>query len=236
VIWPALDGFWKFDGSAITMIPCPIFDWFQQNMHTKVTRFFMAGTYNGAFQELWWSFPSSEQAIETGQNNLLVVYNFQEQWWSIGKLARNCGIPGTSTHYPIMCGMYNVYRHEYGNTYPDVEELPWIQSGAINVGKGKVFATIKQLLVDTDAGLEDVTYQISTNRGRYLDTGDPIHRRIGPAKTARKRGVIDYRISGRDFYLRMASQPGRKLWSFGEGQFVLAPRGKRSARAGTDPL
>ena len=98
-------------------------------------------------------------------------------------------------------------------------------------------ATTKQLLVDTDADLDTVSYQIFATKGRYKDAPErtkgpklpstAVHH-SGPRCRALSagQGKIDYRISGRDFSVKMQTL-GQKPWSFGQGQVVVTPRGKR---------
>jgi len=97
-------------------------------------------------------------------------------------------------------------------------------------------ATTKQILVDTDAELDAVSYQLFATKGRYKDAPE---RTLGPRIPATRRndatgalrnqqGKIDYRITGRDFSVRMQSV-GQKMWSFGTGQVIITPRGKRGA-------
>ena len=223
VIWPALDGFWQFDGSAVSQVTCPILDWFQQNYDDRATRAHMAGWFNGAASEIWWCYPSRGQT----ENNKLIVYNFQERWWSIGELSRTCGYPGTLAAYPIMASTTKIYRHEKGNMYPGAE-LPWIRSGMVSpdgTGTGAIRGTTKQIIVDTDAPLNAVSYQLISTKGRF----EGAQEYTKGMKLPRLQGKIDYRISGRDFALKMQSTTAGLAWSFGKGMIVIQPRGQTQA-------
>jgi hypothetical protein len=230
VMWPAADGFWRFDGSQIQSVPCPILDWFQEQYDPISTRAHMAGWFNGSFSEIWWCFPSTGSMNE---NDTLIVYNFRESWWSIGKLKRTCGIPGTSNSYPLMASAGQIYRHEKGHFYPGADELPWIRSGAFGLEKGTVIATTRQLIVDTDADLDAVSYEIIATRGRFQGTPEYSG---GPRTPATRRylrapitdqGKIDYRITGRDFSVKMQMLTS-KPWTFGQGLVMVTPRGRRA--------
>jgi hypothetical protein len=221
VMWPALDGFWQFDGSAVSQVPCSVLDWFQQTLDDRATRAHMAGWFNGAASEVWWCFPSKGKV----ENNKLIVYNFEERWWSIGELNRTCGYPGSLAAYPVMATTNKIYRHEKGNTYPGAE-LPWIRSGQMSPdGAGKMRATTKQLLVDTDAPLNAVSYELIATKGRFAGA---VEYTKGP-KLPRLQGKIDYRVTGRDFAVKMASTAAGLAWSFGQGQILLAARGTKLA-------
>lgn len=226
VMWPALDGFWMFDGSAVSQVPCSVLDWFQKNLDDRATRARMAGWFNGAASEVWWCFPTKGNS----ENNKLIIYNFEERWWSIGFLSRSCGFPGSAVGYPVMASPERVYRHEFGYRYPGALELPWVRSGQLNPdGGGKVRSTTKQILVDTDAPLNAVTYQIIATKGRFAGAQE-YTLPVNPARLPREQGKIDYRISGRDFALKLASTAIAAVpWSFGQGTIMLAPRGARQA-------
>jgi hypothetical protein len=239
VMWPAPDGFWRFDGSSIAQVPCPILDWFQQTYDDAATRSYMGGWYNGFTSELWWCFPHKPLPGEPAASHpdTLIVYNFQEKWWSIGKLRRVCGYPGSIRGYPIMASETTVYRHERGHVYPDCPDLPWIRSGYFGIENGTVMATTKQLLVDTEADLDTVSYQLFAAKGRYKDAPErtkgpkvPLYRWIHPKTSDTMwrggQGKIDYRISGRDFSVKM-QMLAPKEWSFGQGQVLVTPRGRR---------
>jgi hypothetical protein len=238
VMWPSLDGFWRFDGSQIQQVQCPVLDWFQETSDDTQTRLYMAGWLNGVNSEIWWCFPRKPEGNEPAarENNTLIVYNFREQWWSIGKLARTCGIAGMSLGYPLMASVDTVYRHEKGHVYPDPDpnfELPWIRSGAIGLSGGINMATTKQILVDTDAELDAVSYQLFATKGRYQDAPErtkgpklPATRRTHTLDVRNQQGKIDYRLTGRDFSIKMQTM-GQKSWTFGTGQVIVTSRGKR---------
>jgi len=238
VTWAAADGFYRFDGSAIQVIPCPILDWFQQSYDEIATRAHMSGWYNGAFAEIWWGFPRKADAGAplAVENDTLIIYNPQEGWWSIGHdVKRTCGVSGTLISYPLMAGGGYIYRLEKGLDYPDTLERPWIRSGFFGLDKGVTMATTRQILVDTDADLEVVSYQLFATKGRYNNaperTGGPKvpvlrHSYDEYEGNVHGQGKIDYRISGRDFSVRMQMMAA-KPWSFGEGLITIMPRGRR---------
>ena len=234
VMWPAADGFWRFDGTQVQPVVCAVLDWFQQTYEEKATRAYMGGWFNGANSELWWCFPAKGSA----ENDTLIIYNYQEKWWSLGKLKRNCGVAGSLVGYPLMASSTTIYRHERGNKYPDLAELPWIRSAFTNIEGGVMMATTKQLVVDTDADLDAVSYQLFATKGRYKNAPERTKgAKLPSARRLNTQGKIDYRISGRDFAVKMATQPHpqpdgsilAKTWTFGQGHVVVAGRGKRGA-------
>lgn len=230
VVWPAQDGFWMFNGNSIGPLPCTLLDWWQDVRDNRETRRHMASVYNGAQSELWFFFPVQGAS----ENTHVMIYNFDEGWWSKAEMSRSCGFPGNITNYPFMGSIRRLYRHEFGNTYPDLPNdpaeptqplLPYIVSGAINLEEGSQLMTTRQFLLDTDADLDAVELQIYALKGRHK--GAVI--RTKGLKRPRTQGKIDYRLTGRDFVLRLRSSALLKPWTFGQGKLLLGARGRRGA-------
>ena len=246
VIWPAADGFWHFDGNTIKQVKCTVLDWFQQTYDFAMTRTFMTGFFNGNASELWWSFPSQLWVTdETGQrvkgppnqqNDMTIIFNFEEGWWSKAQIGRTAGSPGTMVYYPYMANGKLLYRHEKGNLYdaadilldphqdppdPDRRNLPWVRSGAVNIATGKQMATTKQIWVDTDAPVDAVGYELFSIKGRYSQ--EP---RSKGLKIPRVPGKIDYRLTGRDFFIKLQSMRDGVTWTHGQSHLLMAPRGR----------
>jgi hypothetical protein len=111
--------------------------------------------------------------------------------------------------------------------YPGAE-LPWIRSGMVSpdgTGAGATRGTTKQIIVDTDAPLNAVSYQIISTKGRFEGAQEYTK---GP-KLPRLQGKVDYRISGRDFALKMQSTSAGLAWSFGKGLITINQRGGTQA-------
>ncbi len=247
VIWPAADGFWSFDGNAIRQVKCTLLDWFQQTYDFEMTRMNMTGFFNGQTSELWWSFPS--QRYITGVdgvvkrepnpvNDFTLVYNFEEGWWTKAQIGRTAGCPGTMVYYPYMANGTQLYMHEKGNFYaaedirldphqdppdPDRRNLPWVRSGAVNIGTGKQMATTKQIWIDTDAPFDAVGYELFAIKGRYSQ--EP---RSKGLKIPRVPGKVDYRITGRDFFIKLQSLKDGVTWTHGQSHLLLSPRGRNA--------
>ena len=246
VIWPTADAFWHFDGNTIRQVKCSVLDWFQQTYDFEMTRANMSGFFNGNSSELWWSFPSQRWVIdETGQrvkgppnltNDYTIIYNFEEGWWSKAQIGRTAGCPGTMVYYPFMANGTYLYRHEKGNYYaaedilldphqdppdPDRRNLPWVRSGAVNVATGKQMATTKQIWIDTDAPLDAVGYELFAIKGRFSQ--EP---RSKGLKVPRTPGKLDYRITGRDFFLKLQSMKDGVTWTHGQSHLLMSPRGR----------
>jgi hypothetical protein len=231
VMWPATDGFWLFTGTAVTSVPCTILDWWQQTRCEVNTRRRMVGLYLGAQSELWFFFPERSQP----ENTHVIIYNFDEKWWSKGMLSRSAGFPGTIANYPFLTSIRKVYRHEKGSIYgsdlpmdplePTRTLYPYVLSGAINFDQGDKFMMMRQILMDTESDRDAVEVEVFASKGRNSDEDVYSKGRRRP----RPGGKVDYRLTGRDFAIKLSSAPMLKPWTLGQLKFVFATRGNRGA-------
>jgi hypothetical protein len=222
LIWPSLDGFWEFNGTTVAPIDCDVLDWFQRNINARYATVRTSGMFLGNQTECWWFFPSQEQR----ENDRYVVYNPQEKWWTIGRLTRTCGVAGSTLSYPYMSDGLNVYRHEYGRFYYDAPELPYAQSGALQIADGDRRLTITRGIVDTRAPAGDVLFSFNTKAHRIMNGTPPVLTK-GPYRV-REDGKLDLRVTGRDITMRISSaRNGVEPWTFGKMLLQIAQRGRR---------
>ena len=222
-IWFAPDGFWQFDGVNIAPLSCTLLDYIQRTIDPIWSYRRMQAVYLGVQSELWFFYPERDAQ----ENTHYVCYNFDEKWWSMGRLARTCGSPGSTLSYPLLSDGDNLYYHEKGFAYADAPELPYAQSGAINVAKGGRKCTVRQGIVDTRAPAADVYFRIGATLDRIAD-GTEITDIEMPLAIRRDGGKLDFRVTGRDVFVRIESaRNGVEPWTFGEMLVKVFPRGGR---------
>jgi hypothetical protein len=221
-MWYASDGFWGFDGQTIAPVKCPLLDYVQDNIDQRWKYFRMAAVYLGVQSEVWFFFPSPGQQ----ENDLFVSYNFDEKWWSMGKLGRTCGVTGSALSYPLMSDGAYVYQHEKGRFYGDID-LPYAQTAAINLMAGGKRATIRQGIADTRAPAADVQFLIAARKARILDSTNIVD--FQSNRVVRKDGgKVDFRVTGRDIVIRIQTlRNGAEPWTFGQFLAKVIPRGQR---------
>jgi hypothetical protein len=222
-IWYAPDGFWQFDGVNISNLACPLLDYIQRTIDPIWSYRRMTAVYLGVQSELWFFYP----AVGEQENSLYVCFNFDEKWWSMGKLRRTCGSPGSTLSYPLMSDGTNLFYHEKGLSYADATELPFAQTGAINIMKGGRKCTVRQGIVDTRAPAADVYFRIGATLDRIADGTEIVDIEM-PLAIRREGGKLDFRVTGRDVFIRIESaRNGVEPWTFGEMLVKVFPRGGR---------
>lgn len=145
--WMGHSSFFAFNGSVAQKIACPItdhvFNDLNYNQSSKVY-----AIHNNKFGEVWWFYPSGNNV----ENDSYVSYNYVENYWSYGKLARTCGIDAGVFDTPIWAGTRgNLYSHEFGHRHEDVDgsyHYPWVESGPISLGNGDQVMRVTDLIPD----------------------------------------------------------------------------------------
>jgi hypothetical protein len=223
-IWYASDGFWQFDGTRVSPLDCPLLDFIQRRIDPAFLYRRTISVYIGTQSECWIFFTSRGKV----ENDFYVVYNFDEQWWSMGFLGRTCGTPGSALTYPIMSDGDYLYYHEKGRFYGQTDVLlPYAQTGAINMANGAYQVTARQGIVDTRAPAEDVLFYITAKRDRISDGTTVIDTESNLA-IRREGGKLDFRATGRDLILRIQSaRNGSEPWTFGQFLTKVFKRGQR---------
>jgi hypothetical protein len=110
VYWMGVDKFYKYDGRVQTL-RCDLRQFIFQDINLAQAEQVFAGTNEG-FNEVWWFYCS------TGSNavDLYVTYNYAEDVWAYGTMARTAWLDSGLRDYPLAATYsYNLVNHEQGN-------------------------------------------------------------------------------------------------------------------------
>jgi len=140
-IWMSGSGFWIYDGFVKPLVS-DVSDFVFGNLNTtQASKVYCV--HNSAFGEIWWYYPS----LSTNENDSYVSYNYRENHWAIGTLARTCGTDRGIFSNPILVSDDSyVYEHEVGNNY-DSQTL-FAESGPIELGNGDRVMNLTGLIPD----------------------------------------------------------------------------------------
>ena len=190
VFWMGQRGFFRFDGNSVQELPCDVhdyvFDSFNTGQQSKCWSF-----TNGQFGEVWWFYCSANST----EIDRYVVFDFKENHWLIGDLARTSGVSRGVFRYPWMAGHNadtDIYDHEVGVNYDSA--TVFAETGPISIGAGDQIVKVSKLIPDEKTqGDVDVTFK---TRFHPNDT----ERTYGPYNPANPTSV---RFSGRQFRMRV---------------------------------
>lgn len=149
VFWASPNGFYRFDGNSIQIVPCPVWDifWFNLNQ-LQVEK--VNAQVNSWFQEISWAFPS---ASGTGEVDSRVTYNIRENTWTydlaVSVMARTAWIDDNVYGAPI--GTDNaglMQQHEVSNDADGAPLISWATSGWFSMQEGTLLTFIERLVAD----------------------------------------------------------------------------------------
>lgn len=210
-VWMGERGFFIYDGYVKPLqseVEDFIFSDINRSQRSKIVC-----VPNADYGEVWWFYPSGA----TTEINRYVVWNFQENHWSIGSLSRTCGVDKTVFNYPMWWTADGlVYDHEVAFVRPDGGEV-FAESGPIQLGNGDRLMHINELIPDEDT-LGDVS---ATFIKKNYPTG--VETTYGPYSLANPTCV---RLNGRQINVRVDGVRDTD-WRVGIMRVNAIPGGRR---------
>ena len=211
VFWMGNRGFFWFDGSRVQELSCQVWDHVFLDINTDQISKAWA-VINGQNSEVWWFYPSSTST----EVDSYVAFDYKENHWLIGKMARTAGFDRGVFSTPIYGDPAgDVYEHETGFNYDGA--LVYAESGPANLGGGENTFNAMKLIPD-ELTQGDVTLTFKT---RLYPNGDETSH--GPYAMTNPTSV---RFSGRQARMLVTAD---KLgaWRFGIPRIDVREAGKR---------
>ena len=152
--WMGVDKFYKYSGTVSTL-RCDLREYIFANINLQQSQQIFSGTNEG-YNEVWWFYCSgSSTTIDS-----YVIYNYQDDIWYYGSMARTAWIDSTTLTYPVAATYNNtLVFHEYGlndnTTGTDNAMDSYITSAEFDIEDGDHFGFVKRIV-------PDVTFRKST--------------------------------------------------------------------------
>ena len=237
VYWMGKNEFYMYTGTVQRM-PCTVRDHVFSDLNWSQGRKIFAGL-NSSFAEIWWFYPS-EQSTE---NDKYVIYNYEQQVWYTGSLARTAWLDRGIEQYPVSVSTdHYVYDHENGfddgSTEPPSALAAHIESSQFDIGDGDQFSFVHRLI-------PDITFRNSTNTspsasftlqtragpGSAYTQNDPntIRQTVAESTTTVEQftDLVHVRLRGRSFSLKVSSTDVAAGWRLGSPRVDVRPDGRR---------
>ena len=210
--WMGAYSFFGYTGGGVQEMQSDVADYvFNDINRAQISKTF--AVVNSAFGEIWWFYPSGGST----ENDRYVAYNYVENTWYIGQLARTAGVSRGAFRYPIWASADDnkVYEHEVGYEYGSLS--PFAETGPISISSGDQVMSVTDLLPD-EKTQGDVT---ATFKARFYPNGT--ERSYGPYSLSNPTSV---RFTGRQIRLRVE---GQRLadWRVGVNRIDVTPGGRR---------
>ena len=233
VYWMGDDVFYKYDGN-VQLIPCPVEEYIFADMNTT-QRAKVTAASNSKFNEIWWFYPSTDSTT----NDSYVVFNYAENVWYYGTMARTAWDEGGVSGYAIAASTDGyVYFHENGvsdgSTNPPSAISSYIESSAIDIGDGDQFMFVSRILPDltfrNSTGNPVATFSVSARNfpgANFDQTNSGTAVRTATAPVEQFTDQLFFRLRGRSMSLKVESNDVNTEWRLGTPRADMRTDGRR---------
>jgi hypothetical protein len=238
--WMGTNKFYYYDGTVKTL-PCEVrsyvFDDFNQQQADQV----ICGS-NEQFDEIWWFYCSAGAT----RNDRYVVYNYVENVWYYGNLARSAWIDSDLREFPIAATFNNnLVLQENGvddnETGTPTAVTATITSTQFDLDDGDRFMLINKMLPDmtftgSTAGSPAATMTLNplenSGSGRYNPASVGGNSSATVTRTAvlpveEFTGQVFTRVRGRQMSIKIESTELGVTWKLGAPRMDMRPDGRR---------
>ena len=211
VFWMGQRGFFMYAGGAVQSVPSEVADYVFSDINTT-QQAKVAAVSSAKFSEVWWFYPSSGSI----ENDRYVVFNYKENHWGIGVMARTSGVDAGVFSTPIwMTPAGLAVNHEIGNQTSG--GAVYAESGPIQIGTGDATMSVVELIPDERTqGQATVTFK---TRFYPNDT----ERSYGPYSMANPTNT---RFTGRQIAMRVTGADNTD-WRWGVPRIDARPGSAR---------
>jgi len=240
VYWMGVDKFYFYDGTIKTL-PCDLRRYIFNDLNKLQFQQVFAGT-NEAFNEVWW-FYCSAGSVTIDQ---YVTYNYVEQVWAYGTMARSAWLDSGLRDFPIAATYsYNLVNHESGlndgegNTPTAITS--YILSSQFDMDDGHNFSFIWRMLPDltfdgSTAENPSLTMYLYPLKGSGSGYTSPSS--VGGSNNAAVvqsvavpieefTNQVYVRVRGRQMAIKIESDQLDMTWQLGAPRIDIRPDGRR---------
>lgn len=139
--WMSQNGFWTYNG-YISPLECDVHDYVFSDINlVQVSK--IHAEHISAFGEVRWYYPSAA----SDEIDRYVVWNYRENHWNIGQLARLCATDRGVFRYPLAVDASGqIWDHERGLDHGGAQ--PYALTGPIEIGNGDNVLCVRQIIPD----------------------------------------------------------------------------------------
>jgi hypothetical protein len=244
--WMGQDKFYKYDGRVQTL-RCDLLRFVYDDINrTQFSQIF--SSTNEGFNEVWW-FYCTENSTTIDR---YVVYNYGEDIWYYGSMARTAWLDSSLRNYPVAATyVNNLVYHESGVDDGTLATLvpivTSITTSQFDIGDGHNMAFVWRMLPDltfrgsTDGTTPQLTMQLLPLQNSGSGYNNPLS--IGGTSSTASlpvtatqtypidldtfTGQINIRVRGRQMSMRITSNTLGTQWQLGAPRIDVRPDGRR---------
>jgi len=238
--WMGANKFYIYSGTVQTL-PCAVRQFIFDNLNTDQSFQVFAGANEG-YNEVWWFYCSQNST----QIDSYVIYNYLDQVWYYGTMARTAWIQNGIEQYPIAAD-YNgrLLNHEFGvDDNATSVTLPidaYVQSSDFDIGDGHNFGFVWRILPDVNFNGSNVNAPSCTMTIKPREnSGTPYGQADNPQVISSNNfarssvyniqqftGQVYTRLRGRQMAFRIESNTVGVAWQLGSPRIDIRPDGRR---------
>jgi hypothetical protein len=235
--WMGRGSFFVYDGTVKKMA-CTVQDFVFQDIN-YAQHFLVECAVNSNFNEVTWFYASSESSYV----DRFVAYNYLENVWTTGTMARTawqdqgvletpvaCEYSATTNSgttpvvYGLVDGSSSIYAQEVGVDADGQPIASYITSGYFDIGDGDQVMFVKRLIPDFKYQTGDIVFNVLT-RNYPSSNAEPSSR--DPYLVTPTTEKVDTRIRGRQVSIGLENDSLGGNWRFGTLRVDLQPDGLR---------
>lgn len=240
VYWMGLDKFYRYDGRVQTL-RCDLRQYIFQDLNLAQRDQIFSGTVE-SFNEVWWFYCSANSDTV----DRYAVYNYAEDIWYYGTMARTAWIDSGLVGYPVAADTNNrLIQHENGLN-DESTDVPapieaYITSSEFDIGDGHNFGFVWRILPDitfrgSTANTPSVTmtlYPLQNSGSGYLvpaSEGGTNFATVSKQTTVNVEaftGQVYTRVRGRQMAFKVSSNALNQTWQLGAPRIDIKPDGRR---------
>ena len=239
IYWMGVDKFYCYDGRTQTL-NCDLRKYVFSDINLGQSDQIFCSTNEG-FNEVWWFYPSANSFTI----DKYVVYNYAEQIWYYGTMARTAWIDSGLRDYPLAATyINNLVNHEEGvndnATATTAAINAYISSSEFDIGDGHNFGFVWRVLPDLtfdnstaapDGSVAAVTMTLyglsNSGSGVTSSAGATVAKSNTYVITEEFTGQVFTRFRGRQIIFRVGSNQINTVWQLGAPRIDIRPDGRR---------
>jgi hypothetical protein len=207
--WMGRNNFFRYDG-FVQPIRCDVHDYVFEDFNKTQASQVWAMTI-AEFSEVWWFYCSAASSTI----DRYVIYNYRDNHWSIGEMARTTGADSGVLEQPMMIGVDRLlYYHETDEARTD--GTAYLESGPITLDKDRTMRI--QRIVPDGSALGDA--QMSLYTSMFPLESETLN---GPYSLA---NPTDVRLSAKHIRVKI-TEADDVSWRVGVPQLGVIPQGRR---------
>ena len=244
VFWMGVDKFYVYDG-RIQTLNCDLRRYVFQDFNRLQNEQVYCSTNEG-FNEVWW-FYCSEDSLTADR---YVIYNYLENVWYYGTMARTAWLDSGLLPYPIAATYnYELVQHEDGVDAYDLGNRTAIEanisSSEFDIGDGHNFGYVWRVLPDLTFSGSDTLAGVSgsgiptpgvtmtlyplrnSGSGAGYPGADSVVKGSNYDVTEEFTGQVYTRVRGRQLIFKISSDKLGTTWQLGAPRIDIRPDGRR---------